>query len=42
MDQVRISGAQSRRSQKLVLALVLALQIEAEEDHSYGQAGVTR
>lgn len=40
MDQVRISGAQVRRSEKLILAVVLALQVEAEEDHGHGHAGV--
>lgn len=40
MDQIGVSRAEIRRSDKLILALVLALQMKAEEDHCYGHARV--
>lgn len=40
VNQVRIRRGQIRRSDKLVLALVRALQVEAEVDDCYGHAGV--
>lgn len=42
MDQVRIGSIQSLRGQNLILLLVLANEVEAQENHGRGHACVAR